>query len=443
MTFLLETIRLGLTSLRLHLLRSILTALGIILGVASVIVMSSLGEGSTREALAQIEALGARNIIIRSQKPPETQNQQQGNRAGWITRFGLTRQDFENIQFQFPDAEYIVPVKSIGSQILRNEKRITSQAFGTTPQLRNVANLGVDRGRYLSEADMDERALVCVIGAKVAENFFPLEDPLGQTLRIDQKIFTVIGVLRPVGFAGGAGASMVGRDLNQDVHVPLTTARETFGDTTSRRTAGSFDNQEVQVSEVFVSARTRGEVLTIAERLQRVLETRRSGLTDVGLFVPYELLETARKQALQYQLVFGSIAGIALLVGGIGIMNIMLASVTERTREIGIRRALGATRKHIQYQFLVETSVLSTTGGIIGVILGIGFSLGLGKLVDVLPTLPMIGSFFPPDAKAPTAVTLGSIIISFTVAVATGLIFGIYPARKAAKQDPIVALRHD
>ena len=152
MTFLLETIRLGLTSLRLHLLRSILTALGIILGVASVIVMSSLGEGSTREALAQIEALGARNIIIRSQKPPETQNQQQGNRAGWITRFGLTRQDFENIQFQFPDAEYIVPVKSIGSQILRNEKRITSQAFGTTPQLRNVANLAFanEQNRFAS-----------------------------------------------------------------------------------------------------------------------------------------------------------------------------------------------------------------------------------------------------------------------------------------------------
>jgi putative ABC transport system permease protein len=443
MTFLLETIRLGLTSLRLHLLRSVLTALGIILGVASVIVMSSLGEGSKREALAQIEALGARNIIVRSVKPPESQNQQGAQQRGFVSRFGLTRQDFDNIRGNFPDAEYIVPLKSIGSQVLRNEKRMTSQAFGTTPELLKVANLRVAKGRYITPADMDERAMVCVIGAKVADDFFSLEDALGATLRIDQKVFTVVGILRPVGYAGGAGASLVGRDLNLDVHVPLSAARETFGDATYRRTSGSFENQEVQVSEVYLSSPSRDAVLVNADRLKRLLEVRRSGLTDLGLYVPYELLEAARKQAIQYQLVFGSIAGIALLVGGIGIMNIMLASVTERTREIGIRRALGATRRHILQQFLVETSVLSTAGGLVGVALGVALSLAVSRIVATLPTLPLIGEFFPADAKTPTHVTLWSILLSFTVAVLTGLVFGLYPARKAAKQDPIVALRHD
>ncbi len=443
MTFLLETIKLGLTSLRLHMLRSILTALGIILGVASVIVMSSLGEGAKRAAMDQIEQLGARNIIVRSQKPPETAVQQGGNQRSFVSRFGLTRQDLENVRANFPEVERIVPLKSVGGQILRNEKRITSQAWGTTPELINAINLGTARGRYLTEADMDGRELVCVIGDAVAEQMFPLEDPIGETLRIDQRIFKVVGVLRRVGFAGGAGASLVGRDLNMDIHIPLTTARETFGDAVFRRQAGSFQAEEVQINEVILTSTSRDTVLGDADRLRRILEVRRSALTDVGLFVPYELLENARKQAITYQMVFGSIAGIALLVGGIGIMNIMLASVTERTREIGIRRALGATKKNILSQFLVETGVLSTAGGIIGVGIGVGLSLLVGWLVAKLPNLPFLGGMVSQGTNLPTHVTLWSILLSFTVAVLTGLVFGIYPARKAAAQDPIVALRHD
>jgi putative ABC transport system permease protein len=442
MTFFLETFRLGLTNLRLHLLRSVLTALGIILGVASVIVMSSLGEGAKRAAMDQIEQLGARNIIVRSQKPPETQTAQQGQRSGWVSRFGLTRQEFEVISFNFPNVERIVPLKSVGGQVLRNERRMVSQAFGTTPELLSAINLRVERGRYLTEQDMQGEELVAIIGSKVAENMFPLEDPLGQTFRIDSRVFTVVGVLRTVGLAGGTGAALVGRDLNLDVHIPLTTARAVFGDATFRGTGGNRQNEEVQVSEVIVTSLSRDTVLVDAERMKRILEVRRTGMTDVSLHVPYELLESARKQAITYQMVFGSIAGIALLVGGIGIMNIMLASVTERTKEIGIRRAMGATKRNILLQFLVETGVLSTLGGVLGVGLGVGLSVLVGQLVKLGNLQIFSGLTKGATDLPPTQVTLWSILLSFTVAVLTGLVFGIYPARRAAAQDPIVALRH-
>jgi putative ABC transport system permease protein len=444
MNFLLETIRLGLSNLRLHLLRSILTALGIILGVAAVIIMSSLGEGSKRQALAQLERLGARNIIVRSQRPPETQSQQgnQNNRS-WVAKYGVTRETFDVVKTNFPDALAVVPLKEIGSQVLREDKRKTSQAYGTTPDLARVARLEIARGRYLSESDMEGRSMVAVIGSEIAKELFPLENPVGQTVRIDEKPLSVVGVLAPVGLAGGAGSALVGRDLNLDVHIPMTTARSLFGDFVRRATSGNFQASEVQVSEVYIESPTRERVMVDAERLKRILQVRHPGMLDVGLIVPYELLENAKKTALTYNIVFGAVAGISLLVGGIGIMNIMLASVTERTREIGIRRAIGATRRHILWQFLVETSVLSAIGGLIGVAIGVGGSVVVRWGVPKLPGLPVIGKFFPTEISLPTQVTPWSIAVSFAVATATGLIFGLYPARKAAAQDPIVALRHD
>ncbi|MBX3383954.1 MAG: ABC transporter permease [Phycisphaeraceae bacterium] len=443
MTFLLETIRLGLSNLRLRLLRSILTALGIVFGVAAVIIMSSLGEGAKRDALARIEVLGARNIIARSQKPPETQNQQSGQRQAWLSRFGITRADFEVIRENFPDVEAIVPLKEVGGQVLRGAIRKTSQAFGTTPDLPRVANLRMERGRYLAESDMQQRAMVAVIGSEIAKQFFPLEDPVGQTLRIDTRVFTVIGVLAPIGLAGGAGGALIGRDLNLDIHIPLTTARETFGDLVVRGQSGAFQANETQVSEVYIMVRDRETVISASQLLRRIMEVRHPGMPDVNIIVPYELLENARKTQLTYNLVFGAVAGISLLVGGIGIMNIMLASVTERTREIGIRRAIGATRKHILWQFLVETSVLSAIGGLLGVALGVGGSVVVDWLVPRLPSMPLIGQFFQMDAALPTHVTAWSIIISFGVATVTGLVFGIYPALRASQQDPIESLRHD
>ena len=443
MTFLIETMKLGLSNLRLHLLRSILTALGIILGVGAVITMVAIGEGSKQDALMQIERLGARNIIVRSQKPPESTQQQGGQRRSWSTKYGLTRADLRVVEEHMPDNDGLVPLKSVGGQLLHQDRRQTSQAYGTTPDLLEVANLTLARGRYLTQSDLDGDLAVAVIGSEVAKELFPWEDPLGSTFRIDDKAYTVVGVLAPVGLSGGAGAALVGRDLNLDVHIPITTARMHFGDQIVRRSSGTFEAAEVEISELFFVAKARDEVLEDAARLRRIIEVRHPELSDIGMIVPFELLENARKAALTWNLVLGAVASISLLVGGIGIMNIMLATVTERTREIGIRRALGATRKHIVWQFLVETGVLSAIGGLIGVGLGIGFSVAIGALVPVLPRLPVIGSWFDAGVQLPTQVTGWSIIVAFLVATLTGLVFGIYPARKASMQDPIVALRHD
>ena len=442
MTFLLETLRLGLNNLRLHKLRSILTSLGIILGVAAVIVMVSIGEGNKQAALREISALGATNIIVRSMKPPETTSVT-STQSTFLARYGITRQDLRRLQEHLKHMVSIVPLKAVGDEMIYREKRLMSQAFGVTPELRKAANLRVERGRYISDADIASSMPVAVIGSDVATQFFPTIDPLNQVFRIKDQAVRVVGVLKPVGLAGGAGAPLVGRDLNMDVHLPMSTAEAQFGDLIQRRVAGSFQNEEIQLSEIYLTAASTDEVINDAALVRRLMEVGHPDLTDVKIIVPWELLESAKKQLLMWNIVLTFIASISLLVGGIGIMNIMLASVTERTREIGIRRALGATRKHIVWQFLVETGTLSAGGGGFGILTGIGFSVFVGKGLPWLFTFPMLRRFFDSPPKFETEVTLWSIVVSFLVAATVGLVFGIYPALVASRQDPIVALRHD
>ena len=443
MNFYLETMRLGLWNLRLHLLRSCLTSLGIILGVAAVILMVSIGEGNKQAALRDIQKLGANNIIVRSQRPPES-TMVDSQRRSFIAEYGLIDEDLNRIRTFVPDARQIIPLKSVGSEISYGPQRITSQTFGTLPELGETLNLEVQNGgRYLTSQDQELRRPVAVIGHRVAEQFFRLESPIGKEIRIDRRIFTIVGVLKPVGLSGGAGGALVGRDLNLDVHIPLATADVDFGDIVVRRVSGSFSGQKVRFSEIYVTVESTDEVIDTSKRIQKIMDAAHADRADVELIVPWELLENVKRTTFAMNLLLTSIAAISLLVGGIGIMNIMLASVIERTREIGIRRAMGATRKHIVSQFLVETGTLSAVGGLLGILLGVSLSIAVARVLPWLLQQPAIKNLIETEIAFETQITPWSIIVSFLVASLTGLIFGIYPAIVASKQDPIVALRHE
>ena len=459
MTFVFEIIRLGIKNLGLHKLRSTLTSLGIILGVAAVIIVVSIGEGNKQSTLRQITDLGATNIIIRSQKPPTTQSASTRNTS--VVEYGLTRLDLKRLQeFVGPSADpdattgavpgpglrgkHLVPLKAVGSEIRRRNERTISQVFGTTPDLSRTANLSVrPGGRYLVDADIEGSAPVAVIGSEIADTFFRLEDPVGKDLRVDSQVFKVVGVLEPIGLAGGAGVALVGRDLNKDVHIPISSAKQNFGDIVVRRTSGSFSGEDVKISEIYLQAENTDEVIDLAQLATRILEIEHPTFRDVQVIVPWELLQNAKRTMLIWNIMLVSVAAISLLVGGIGIMNIMLASVVERTREIGIRRALGATRNHIIAQFLVETGSISSLGGILGIALGIGISFGLGSFVPWVLSFPAFRDLVEGEFKIEPVIAPWSIWSSLLVAVSVGLIFGIYPAIIASRKDPIDALRHD
>jgi putative ABC transport system permease protein len=433
MTFLIETIRLGLTNLALHKLRSLLTALGIIFGVAAVITMVAIGEGNKLKALRDIQQLGARNIIVRSIKPPEPESNAGGQQR--LVDYGIRRRDRRRIEATVSPIDRVVALKRVGSQVSRGQRLAPGAVFGTTPQLPQVTHLRVQRGRYLTEQDVSEVDNVAILGASVAERLFPLSDPLEGFVRVDAQLFRVVGVLHPVGLAGGAGTALVGRDLNFDVHIPMTTAVSRFGDVNIRRSSGAFEASKVELSELIVEVSEQDQVIQVAEQIRLLLEKEHAQAGDTTIIVPLELLEQAERTQRMFNALMTAIAAISLLVGGIGIMNIMLATVTERTREIGIRRALGATRHHIVAQFLVETTVLSALGGLMGVAVGVGCAVILDEVRRLAP-------MFMREMAEPK-VTLWSIVVSFVVATSVGIIFGLYPAVKASQQDPIVALRHD
>jgi len=433
MGFLIRTLRLGFANLMLHKLRALLTALGIIIGVAAVVAMAAYGEGTKQEALRSILDLGASHAIVRSVKPPAPSNvgASDGASSRRLLVYGIQRRDLRRIEATVGPIQTIVPLKQVGSQVVNGVRTAPAEVFGTTPQLIDVTALRVARGRYLSDLDAGRMDNVAVIGDAVARRLFPLEDPVGAQMRIDEHTFTVIGVLRPVGLAGGAGAALVGRDLNFDVHIPIGVAENVWGDVRMTRSSGSFERTQVELSELIVTAADSDAVLPMSAKVRRVLDQAHAEAQDVTVIVPLELLRQAERTQFIFTVLIVFIAALSLLVGGIGIMNIMLASVTERTREIGIRRAVGATRRHIIAQFLVETTVLSGVGGVIGIAVGVVLVLGLWLLSVYLPEIP------------PPVFSTGYTLIAFVFAVMTGIVFGLYPAIKAAWQDPIVALRHD
>ena len=439
MTFILETLRLGLANLLLHKLRSVLTALGIIIGVGAVVVIAAYGEGSKRAALADIKELGANNIILRSVKPPEAvavqEESQGGGRSGgggWgddeeqvrVNAYGLTRQDHARLSSPFiRPVDEMVPLKRVGSFVYKGGTTVqAAQVFGTSPSLGEAVPMTIERGRFLTLQDDLELKAVAVLGADVAQQLFRLEDPLGNTFGIDGQEFTVVGIIQPVGLTGG-------RDINFDVYIPLRTSEARFGDLTIKPSGREADR--IELSELIIRVPEPSQVIPVAAQVRRVVEVGHGDKDDVQIIVPLELIQQEERTQLLFTVLMIVIASLSLIVGGIGIMNIMLASVTERIREIGIRRALGATRRHIVAQFLVETTVLSVLGGLLGV--------GIGLLI--VGIVAWIAPYF--EAVKTPVPTAWSIITGFVAAAFVGIVAGLYPAIKAAYQDPIVALRHD
>ena len=429
LNFLYETFRLGLKNLRLHKLRSLLTALGIIIGVAAVIIMVAIGNGAKLEARKQMDKLGAQNILIRSVQPPESNDA--SSRTQRVLDYGMRRTDLDRLA-AVPGLANIVPLRDTMQRVVLGDIRATANAIGTTPDVFDVINLRLARGDYFTRLQYDRAEAVCVLGSLAARQLFPYQDPLGQSIQVGTGgmsvvILTVIGVLEPTGLRAGAdSAGIMLRDIDQDIYFPLTLARQCFGDTIMRRQAGSFERKQIELSECWLRAERTDDVEKIAGITENILAIGHPGLKDVTVKAPIQILRNAERLNRMFNIIIVGIASFSLVVGGIGIMNIMLASVTERTREIGIRRAIGAKRRQIVTQFLIETVVLSTTGGIIGI--------GIGMLI------PWLITYF---AGMPTFVTPWSLFLSLGISMGVGIIFGLYPAVRASSLDPIVALRHE
>ncbi len=418
--------RLGLKSLMLHKLRSGLTALGIVFGVAAVISMLAVGEGSSRDAQARIEQLGATNIILRSVKPSDDAQSATGGRPSIVLKFGLTYDDYERILETVPTIKRVLPIREIRKQIRYLNRAFDGRVVGTTHEFAEFTHLEVAKGRFLQAADNEKFKNYAVLAHETANALFPHEDPIGDTIKLGADYYTVIGVTAERASSAGVGANLAAQDYNKDVYIPLNTCRVRFGEKILDLRSGQFSAEETQLSQITMQVRDINEVGPTVPIIKLAYEPYHPK-KDVEITVPYDLLEQARRTARQFSIILGTIASISLLVGGIGIMNIMLATVTERTREIGIRRAIGAKRKDIIQQFLIETVVLSGVGGVSGVIVGI--------------LIPWLIVYFIPDQK--TIITLQSVAVSFSISVAVGILFGIYPARCAAMMDPIEALRHE
>jgi len=417
-----RAITIGVRSLLLHKLRSFLTTLGVLFGTASVIAMLAIGEGASYEAQRQYKELGSQNVILRSVKPPEVPNQ--GNQRSRVLTYGLTDMDYQRVDETFPAVDLLVPVRQLQQEVRNGPRVIDASVLATLPVWQEVTGRMVWEGRFFSATDETSHNAVCVIGTEVARALFPLESPLGKRMKIGGDYYTVIGTLAPR-VRGGDDPAKAGQDTTGEVLIPFETARKRYGKLQVKRRAGSMDMEEIDLNEIVIRVDKPENVELVADAAREML-ARFHQKRDYEIVVPLELIARTEATKRIFSIVLGSIAGISLLVGGIGIMNVMLATVTERTREIGIRRALGAKRRHIVSQFLVETVVLSVGGGLLGVLFGL-----LGPWI-VSSTTDMV-----------TIVTPTAPLLAFLISAGIGVIFGLYPAARAAKMDPVEALRHE
>ena len=410
----------GIENLLMHKLRSFLTMLGVVFGVGSVVAMLSVGEGASKEALLQIRKLGSNNIIVSSIKSIE--EEQTSTQRSHMSIYGLTYEDYRRISESFPTIRQTAPVKLMRKDSRLQERVMELRVVGTTPEWFDLVPREIIAGRIILQADQEKHSPVAVLTEFGARKILATQAVIGQTIRIGGNEFEIVGIVKSE--SGQAGNIQI-PDQEIDVYIPIEVASQDFGDIVARMTAGSFERERIELHQIIVQVDDVQYVEAAAIGIERMLELFHKK-KDYNVSVPLTLLKQAEATKRTFNIVLGSIAGISLLVGGIGIMNIMLASVTERTREIGIRRAIGAKRRQIIYQFLIETVVLSTIGGIIG--------LGIGILIPFLITL---------FSGMATVVTLYGIILPLCISMAIGILFGLYPAIQAAKVDPIVALRHE
>ncbi|MCA9424317.1 MAG: ABC transporter permease [Candidatus Omnitrophica bacterium] len=416
-----RNVELGVKNLLLRKLRSFLTLLGVVFGVGSVVAMLAVGEGASKEALEQIRKLGSNNIIITSEKPVDEESSSGGS-SSFMSMYGLLYDDATRVEETFNTVRRTVPVKLIRKEGRLRRKMLELRVVGTTPDWFELVQRPLLAGRVLMPIDYSTKNNVVVLTEHGARRLLANENTIGQSLRLGTDYFEVVGIIKS---EEGGGSSIQTPDRAVDAYIPLNVARERYGDTFTKRTSGSRIFELVELHQMIIEVQSIDEVENVSKGVEAML-ARFHKKKDYRISVPLALLRQAEATKRTFNIVLGSIAAISLLVGGIGIMNIMLASVTERTREIGIRRAIGARKRQIVSQFLIETVVLSTIGGFIGIAIGLA--------------IPWSITFF---AGMPTVVTPFSLVLSLGISMGVGMLFGIYPAMRAAALDPIVALRHE
>jgi putative ABC transport system permease protein len=408
----LETLTTALLNLARHKMRTSLTMLGMIFGVGAVIAMLSIGAGAEKKALEAIGRLGLRNVIVRAKtvKPEERAELRKKS-------LGVSLRDGEAIMEAVPDVERVLPrVEVKPYKILAPGAKTKGKVFGMSSRYREVADVRLADGRFFDARDEAEHAQVAVIGQEIRRNLFGYGPVLGKQLKVNDVWVEVIGVLGADAPQGGTPTEAAASSTAEEIWIPVTTAMRKF----------DRDPLDAPVDELLVNVKEGVSTRRTSELLEPLLQRLHGGADDYEVVVPEALLEQSRQTQRIFNIVMGSIAGISLLVGGIGIMNIMLASVLERTREIGIRRAIGARKRDIRAQFVIESFAISSLGGIAGIIIGIV----LARLVAAY-------------AGWPTVITIWSLLLSTGVSITVGLVSGIYPATRAAELNPIEALRYE
>ena len=414
-------IRLGVTDVWRHKTRSFLTMLGMVFGVGSVIAMLAVGEGASHQALESIKRLGSQNIMVNSVKPTsDDSTSSSATRGARLAVYGLLNDDETRINETVPGVEKTVPARMVRRNARFNERQLELRVVETIPEWFEVVPRPVLAGRVLNEADMDSRANVCVLTEFGVRKLLAAETMIGQRVRLGGGVFEVVGIVK-----NESGGTVRAPDSDADAYIPMATAARLFGVANIRYSAGGMEGERVELSPIIVKMKDTSVVEAGAKAIEAMLK-RFHKKQDFKIDVPLSLLREAEKTKRTYNIVLGAIAGISLLVGGIGIMNIMLASVTERTKEIGIRRAIGARKSRIVVQFLINTCVLSIGGGLAGLVVGV--------------TIPLLITFF---TNMPTVIQPYSMVLAFGISVGIGIVFGLYPALRAASLDPIEALRHE